>query len=168
MAYMPQPVPATTVVPPRSHFSKWWPISFFISAVVFFIIGGGLLGAWAASSYDDCLDYDYYYSCTTLSNKGEFYGGIACVVIGAICKLVAWILLIVYCVKRRSQPMSVAYTYQPLDYQAAAPVAPAVPMNPYPTAPTPRPKEEAMGMRYCGHCGAVVTTAFCPQCGSKV
>lgn len=171
---MPYPPPAPAVaLPPRSRFSKWWPISFFITAIIFFIIGGGLAGAWSASSYSDCLDSDYSYyssysSCSTLSNKGEFYGAIACFVIGGICKLTAWILLIVWCVKRSRQPTSISYTYQPLEYYGAAAVSAAPPaaVPPYPTAPTPQPKEQvAMGMRYCGHCGAAITTPFCPQCG---
>ncbi|KAL2128569.1 hypothetical protein VTI74DRAFT_9010 [Chaetomium olivicolor] len=161
--YPPPPGPAVAS-PQRRQFSKWWPISFFIAAVIFIITGGGLIGGWSASA--SCVRSSYssyrsYYSC---SNSGMFYGGIACVAIGGICKLVAWILLVVYCVKRsRHQPTSIAYTYQPLDYyHAAAP--------PYQNAPTPtlHPKESgAMGMRYCGHCGAAVTTPFCAQCGNK-
>ncbi|KAK4148884.1 hypothetical protein C8A00DRAFT_19363 [Chaetomidium leptoderma] len=182
MAY-PYPPPAAAVAaPPRSRFSKWWPISFFISAVLFFIIGGGLIGGYSATAYD-CLDS--YYSCSGVGNNGMWYGAVACFALGAICKLVAWILFIVWCVKRDSrQPASIAYTYQPLSY-ANAPVAPtaAVPAYqqnatayqnapPYQHAQAPAPAHSkeptGMGTRYCGQCGAGVTTAFCPHCGIQV
>ena len=165
----PPPVPAPVVsTPPRKQFSKWWPISFFIAAVLFIIIGGGLMGAWAASgtcSYSSYSSYSSYrtYRC---SNTGLFYGGVACVAIGGVCKLVAWILLIVFCVKRNRSAVGVTYTYQPIDnYHAAAAAAP-----PY-HAPAPTPPKQAaaaMGGRYCGTCGASVTTPFCAQCGNRV
>lgn len=163
----PPPAPAPAVaVPPRSQFSKWWPISFFIAAIVFFIAGGGLLGAWSASAYNSCYRGDYT-SCVSVGNDSEFYGGVACVVIGGICKLTAWILLIIYCVKRTRQPVVVAaYGYQPVAYPGP-PVQPPAPM-PYQPAPTPHPKEQAaMGTRYCNNCGAVVTAPFCSQCGLR-
>jgi hypothetical protein len=165
----PYPPPGPAVAPPqRRQFSKWWPISFFIAAVIFIIIGGGLVGSWSASASCVSSSYSSYRSSYSCSNSGMFYGGIACVAIGGICKLVAWILLIVYCVKRsRHQPTSIAYTYQPLDYyHAAAP--PYQNQNAQAPAPTHHPKESAaMGMRYCGHCGAAVTTPFCAQCGNR-
>ncbi|KAG7294163.1 hypothetical protein NEMBOFW57_004232 [Staphylotrichum longicolle] len=155
----------------RRQFSKWWPISFFIAAVIFIIIGGGLVGAWSAnatcsrSSYSSS-SYRYSYSC---SDSALFYGGIACVAIGGICKLVAWILLIVFCVKRsRYQPVSVAYTYQPIDhYHAAGAAPPYQPAHAPAAAPHPPKEAAAMGARYCSHCGAAVTTPFCAQCGNR-
>jgi len=170
----PYPPPGPAVAPPqRRQFSKWWPISFFIAAIIFIIIGGGLVGAWSAnatcsrSSYSSS-SYRYSYSC---SDSAMFYGGIACVAIGGICKLVAWILLIVFCVKRsRYQPVSVAYTYQPIDhYHAGAAAAPPYqPAHAPPPAHTPQPKEGGpMGARYCSHCGGAVTTPFCAQCGNR-
>ncbi len=179
----PYPPPGPAIIPrtpPRRQFSKWWPISFFIAAILFFIIGGGILGAWAANTSCVGSSYSSYSSRYSCSNTGMYYGGIACVAIGAICKFVAWVLLIVFCVKRsRHQPTSIAYTYQPLDYSyAGAPAyqsaAPAY-QNTAPayqnwTAPTPaaHPKESAAaGTRYCGHCGGAVTTPFCAQCGNR-
>ncbi|KAL2017856.1 hypothetical protein VTK56DRAFT_1601 [Thermocarpiscus australiensis] len=177
--YPPPAVAAPVAVPPRSRFSKWWPISFFITAIIFFIIGGGLLGGWAASA-DNCVDDWYsssYYSCSSVGNEGMFYGGVACVAIGGVCKLVAWILLIVWCVKRSTrQPASVAYTYQPLTY-SNVPTAPTAAAPAYQNAPpyqnTQHPpqthsKEQQATTRYCGQCGTAVTSQFCPHCGIQV
>jgi len=186
MAY-PYPPPAAAVIPPqKSRFSKWWPISFFIAAVLFFIIGGGLIGGWSASYGSHCYSsWSSSYSSCRGGNDGMFYGGVACVVIGGLCKLIAWIMLIVWCVKRSTrQPASVSYTYQPLNYVApptapsAAPVAPAPLYHntqpyhnapPYQNAPSPAPQsKESGGLKYCGQCGAASTTPFCPQCGIRV
>jgi hypothetical protein len=181
MAY-PYPPPAAAVIPaPKSRFSKWWPISFFIAAVLFFVIGGGLVGAWSASYTCDLSGWTSY--CGN-GNDGEFYGGVAMLVIGGLCKLTAWIMLIVWCVKRSSrQPTSVAYTYQPINYAApTAPAAPAPPAPlhyqapqpyqnapPYQNSPSPAPhSKEGGGIKYCGQCGAAATTPFCPQCGIRV
>ncbi|KAH6844631.1 hypothetical protein B0I37DRAFT_165838 [Chaetomium sp. MPI-CAGE-AT-0009] len=192
MAY-PYPPPATTTVSmPKSRFSKWWPISFFIAAVLFFIIGGGLVGGWTASCVSDS-SYSYYssYSCGA---EGMWYGAVACFALGGICKFVAWILFIVWCVKRSSRPSAVSYTYQPLTY-ANAPVAPTAAMpaayqnaqpygNPqqFQNAPPYQPaqpaqahaaapahsKEGTNATKYCHQCGAGVTTPFCPNCGIQV
>jgi hypothetical protein len=114
-----------------------------------------------------------------------WFGAVACFAIGGICKFIAWILFIVWCVKRSSrQSTSVSYTYQPLTY-AGAPVAPtAAPAPaayqnhgfqnapPYQPAQSPAPthqKEQPMGgTKYCGQCGAGVTTPYCPNCGIPV
>ncbi|GAB1317857.1 Zinc-ribbon domain-containing protein [Madurella fahalii] len=174
----PYPPPATAIAsPPRSRFSKWWPISFFLAAVLFFIIGGGLLGGWTAHAYD-CVDSSYYSSCSSVGNLGMWYGAVACFAIGGICKLVAWILFIVWCVKRSArEARSIAYTYQPLAY-ANAPIAPTAAAPTYQNAPpyqnahvlTPARSKEPMemGTRYCGQCGTGVTTPFCPHCGIQV
>ncbi|KAK4034144.1 hypothetical protein C8A01DRAFT_39402 [Parachaetomium inaequale] len=190
MAAYPYPPPAGAVAAPparKTRFSKWWPISFFIAAVLFFIVGGGLVGGWTSSAYN-CTSlysrssryssYSSYSSC----NMGMWYGAVACFALGGICKLTAWILLIVWCVKRSSsrssQPASVAYTYQPLTY-AGAPLAPsAAPtyqnvVSPYqqqvPAAPAQSKQSTGMaGVKYCGQCGAGVTTPFCPNCGIQV
>ncbi|KXX74584.1 hypothetical protein MMYC01_209461 [Madurella mycetomatis] len=177
----PYPPPAATV-PPRSRFSKWWPISFFITAILFFIVGGGLVGGWTATAYD-CVDSYYSSSCSSVGNMGMWYGALACFALGGICKLIAWILLIVWCVKRSTRQLaSTAYTYQPLTY-ASAPIAPTnvpayqnVPSYqnapPYQNTQAPAPAHSkepmAMGTRYCGQCGAGVTTPFCPHCGIQV
>jgi len=190
MAY-PYPPPTTTAVtvPPKSRFSKWWPISFFLVAVLFFIIGGGLVGGWTAtcsrsSSYSSYSSY-YSSSYSGCGANGMWFGAVACFALGGICKFVGWILFIVWCVKRSSrQSTSVSYTYQPLTY-AGAPVAPtAAPAPaayqnqgfqnapPYQPARSPAPthaKEQPMGgTKYCGQCGAGVTTPYCPNCGIPV
>jgi hypothetical protein len=195
MAY-PYPPPATTAVamPPKSRFSKWWPISFFIAAILFFIVGGGLVGGWTASCSSSSYS-SYYYSCDT---DGMWYGAVACFALGGISKFVAWILFIVWCVKRSTRgPAAVSYTYQPLTY-ANAPVAPTAAMPaayqnaqqqqqqgyqntafqnapPYqpaqqPHAPVPAHSKEQPGnaTKYCAQCGAGVTTPFCPNCGIQV
>ncbi|KAK3897065.1 hypothetical protein C8A05DRAFT_39383 [Staphylotrichum tortipilum] len=166
----PPPAMAAPVVamPPRQkHFSKWWPISFFIAAFVMIITGGGLIGAWSASA--SCVRSSYssyrssYYSC---SDSGMFYGGVACIAIGGVCKLIAWILLIVFCVKRSHRTQTnVSYTYQPISHQYAAPAGAAAAAPPY--APAAMPGAKVGGERYCAHCGATVTAAFCAQCGNK-
>ncbi|KAK4095812.1 hypothetical protein N658DRAFT_519533 [Parathielavia hyrcaniae] len=143
--YPPPGATTVTVAPKRSRFSKWWPISFFIAAVIFFIIGGALIGSWAGSAATDC--YDNYYSgssyrgssssCSTAAD-GQFWGGVVCIGLGSLCKLVFWILLIVWCVKRSStHTVTTAYAYQPVNYSAAPPPAagPAVPPPLYQNAP---------------------------------
>lgn len=91
-------------VPPLT---KWWPIGFFIAAIVFFIIGGGLAGS-AASSDSNCYanysaynsSYSDYISCLE-DSANEARAGIAFFVLGALLKLAAWVLLLLYCVQRR-------------------------------------------------------------------
>lgn len=161
--------PAVVAIPPRQkQFSKWWPISFFIAAFVMIVTGGGLIGAWSASATCSRSSsyYSSYYSSYSCSGSGMFYGGVACVAIGGVCKLIAWILLIVFCVKRsRNVQTSVSYNYQPISHQYAAPPAPAPAAPPY--APAAMQGAKVGGERYCAHCGATVSAAFCPQCGNK-
>jgi hypothetical protein len=170
-SYQPQPVmqpQAFNTAPPpqpRPGVSKWWPISVFIAAAIFFIVGGGLAGAWTSSSY--------YYDDPAL-----FQGAIACLAIGGLCKIAGWILLIIYCVqRRRPQLATVAYVNYPLaGYQTAPPqqpgFAPAPPVQSptpvYPNAQMP-PYQQGMGMgpKFCGHCGAPLSSPFCTQCGAK-
>ncbi|GAO19352.1 uncharacterized protein UV8b_03296 [Ustilaginoidea virens] len=78
----------------KKSMSRWWPVSFFLLALVFFIAGGGLCGGWAAS-------YDSYYD--SYGNGGLLLGAVVCFAIGGVCKFVAWILLIVWCVRGRSR-----------------------------------------------------------------
>lgn len=181
----PYPPPAGAVPIPakRSHFSKWWPISFLIAAILFFIAGGGLMGGWTASAVD-CVDdyyssYSSYSSCYKTGNNALFYGAIACLALGGICKLVFWILLIVWCVKRSSRApiVSASYTYQPINNHTAYAGAAAVP-QPHPAAPAPMynapPYQPSTSPapyskeKYCPQCGAASTTPFCPQCGGRM
>jgi hypothetical protein len=159
-----------------------WFISLFLAAIVLFIIGGGLVGAWinSATSYDSYDDYD---TDDFTNNDGEYYGAVACFALGGICKLVAWILLIVWCVQRRStRTIVVQQAYEPYqsqgwggnNYAAQAPR-----QGPYAAVPSPapepqygnaqaQPNEGGMPpMRYCNNCGAAVTTPYCAQCGIK-
>lgn len=129
-----------------SRMSKWWPIGFFIGALVFFVIGGALVGTYLGNT-SNCYNsyntyyYDYSYSCSSGAN-GEFYGGLACFAIGGILKLVAWILLIVFCVKRRrsiQQHLPVQYytgpPQGPVQQPYGAPVAYGPPQGSYPPPP---------------------------------
>lgn len=143
------PVPATA---PTGRLSKWWPVSLFIAAVIFLIIGGGILGASTSGPR-------YYY------DSSMFYGGIACLVLGGLLKLIAWILLIIWCVQgRRVQYPAVAYVNAPLQdlnalsIQSATQQHQRVGLAPY---------EPSITAKYCGHCGTPVATPFCTQCGVK-
>jgi hypothetical protein len=179
-----------TGAPRPSRLNKWWPIGVFIGAVVCFIIGGALMGAWVSSSYNDCSYSSYYssyysdYSCVT-TNMGEFYGAVAMFVIGGVLKLTAWILLIIFCVKRkRYSHHTVTYVNSPpvqqpqpfqQPYAASQPTnAPPQPVSPEMAGPflagTPPPKEAnatATASKYCGQCGTAVFSRFCPQCGAQ-
>ncbi|KAL2835473.1 hypothetical protein BJY01DRAFT_252653 [Aspergillus pseudoustus] len=157
-----QPQAHSAALPPsQTHLSKWWPISFFIAAVVFFIIGGGLVGAWNSN---------YYYD----DSMGTFQGAIACFAIGGLCKLVGWILVIIYCTQRRpSRQTTVTYVSHPLTTYPGGPSPASVspvpvhsPAPPYPNIQTPL-QHQGVSMKFCGQCGASLTSPFCTQCGSK-
>ncbi|KAJ5630439.1 uncharacterized protein N7484_010539 [Penicillium longicatenatum] len=177
--------------PQRTRLVKWWPIGFAIAAVIFFVIGAALLGTYFNSSYSSCDDYYYsYYSSSYCydGNNGEFYGGIACIVIGGILKLVAWILFIIWCVKRnRIQQNKITFINnapaEAPQQQYAAP-QPMYPMQPGATyapsaspgpgfaeaAGTPSPKEgvaSATAYKYCSQCGVAAHGRFCSQCGTQ-
>lgn len=159
-AMEPQVVSTAPTRPPRTGLSKWWSISLFIAAVIFFIIGGGLIGAMSSS---------YYYS--GYGYRSTFYGAIACFVIGGLCKMVAWVLLIVYFVqRRRPQQPTVSYVNYPLTTSYTAPppagISPPAPVQ-SPTPSYPNPYQQGMGVKFCGQCGAAVSSPFCTQCGSK-
>ncbi|KAJ5404358.1 hypothetical protein N7509_004229 [Penicillium cosmopolitanum] len=183
-----------------SRVTKWWPISFFIAAIVCFIIGGALIGVWTSNSINDCSysSYSSYYysdySCVQ-TDMGEFWGGVAMFVIGGVCKLIAWVLLIIFCVKRsRNNHTTVTYVnhppaqqqqfqqpyaapqpvYAPSQQSAQFPHSPASPGPMYPEmanpslAGTPPPKEAhatATAFKYCSQCGTAISSRFCPQCG---
>jgi hypothetical protein len=97
---------------------KRWPILCFCLAVMFFIIGGGLLGAWASNvAQDQCTatndDFNNDITYTNCSPKGALWdAGIACIAVGVIFKIAFWITLIVWCVKRRSN-RTVVYVNAP-------------------------------------------------------
>ncbi|OAA45459.1 hypothetical protein NOR_03248 [Metarhizium rileyi] len=167
-------------VPARGGMSRWWPFSFFIGAIIFFIIGGGLMGAWA-SSYNG---FGYY-------TNGNWYGAIACFVIASLLKFIAWLLLIVWCVRGRSRSQSsttVTYVGPPPVHNNYAAVPPQnYSQQPYVTDPTKShththmhtpapvyqnvetvPVQYGGTARHCGNCSNATTAPFCAQCGSKV
>ncbi|KAJ6189140.1 hypothetical protein N7519_004048 [Penicillium mononematosum] len=180
---------STPGAPRPSRLTKWWPIGFFIGAIVCFIIGGALVGTWTSHAYDDCSyssSYDssssyyssyysdYDYSCAT-TNMGEFYGAVAMFVIGGILKLVAWILLIIFCVKRSRKTYAAPQPYAPVPQPAPFPHSPAS-ISGHPevmgsSVPgTPPPNEAnatAGGFKYCTQCGTAVSGRFCAQCGTQ-
>jgi len=184
MAYQnssPQIITGTQPATDRSPLSKWWVVGVFCSSVFFFVLGGGLLGAWSASL--SCSYYDYI----CYGDLGEWNGGIACIAIGAILKFVFWVLLIVWCVQRRRSraPSTVVYVNAQANAEAGTvqkpqPVANvySVPQRDYTVQPAPEygvaaaqagvPTEKQLATRYCGQCGSGTTTPFCAKCGSQV
>lgn len=161
------PVNPSAPVQKRSGLSKWWPISFFIGAVVMFVVGGALIGTylanasncWDSYSYSSYYYDDYDYSCSS-GHDGEFYGGVACFVIGGVCKLIAWILLIIFCVKRRrsinqtvaTQYYTVPPTGQPQQpYNVPQPYGSQQPYPPPGAAPYPTHQPAQYPAQYPAH-----------------
>ncbi|KAJ6128722.1 hypothetical protein N7471_009939 [Penicillium samsonianum] len=178
--------------PRPSRVTKWWPIGFFIGAIVCFIIGGALVGSWTSNSYDNCSYgssyYSYYsdYSCGT-SNMGQFYAAVAMFVIGGVLKLIAWILLIIFCVKRsrhshhtvtyvnsppvqQQQPFQQPYaapqpTYAPAHQSAQFPHSPVSPNAGYPEMVN----SSISGTPPLNEANATATASkYCTQCGTAV
>jgi hypothetical protein len=187
MAYQnssPQIVTGIEPAAGKAPISKWWPIGFFCGAVFFFVLGGGLLGAWSSSTY--CI-YDFGEYC--YGNLGEWNGGIACIAIGAILKFVFWVLLIVRCVQIRrtgGAPSTIVYVNAQANAEAGTVQKPQPVANVYSVpqqnnivqaapeygvatshAEVPLAEKQVV-MRYCGQCGKGNTTPFCSQCGSQV
>jgi hypothetical protein len=185
MAYQnssPQIVTGTQPITGKAPISKWWPIGVLCSSVFFFVLGGGLLGAWSTSF--TCSEYDY--SCD--GNVSDWNGGIACIAIGAILKFVFWVLLIIWCVQRRRAraPSTIVYINTQANVEAGTVQKPqtlatvySAPQQDYTVQPAPEygvaaahaeapPVEKQLVTRYCGHCGTGTTTPYCPRCGSQV
>ncbi|KAJ5621001.1 hypothetical protein N7510_004985 [Penicillium lagena] len=152
-----------------------------------------------AHCYSSFDYYSYYSDENCVGNDAEYYGGIACFAIGAVLKLVAWILLIIFCVRRRRVQRATEYasapTMQGSNQQYAQPfVAPqptypvaepsaqyaarslasqspvypdAQQTTPYPNTPPPKEATETT-IRFCGQCGASITSPFCPHCGTRM
>jgi hypothetical protein len=127
--------------------SKWWPIYTGIKAVIFFIIGGALIGTFETSIF--CDDYGCY------GEPGLWAGGVAMCVLGAATTIAWVVLLVLYLTRRRKSPQQLN------------------PSNPTTIQPTPQPlvqelqtttKETA---RFCGQCGSSVYTPFCSKCGAN-
>lgn len=155
--------------------SKWWWIGLLIAWVVFVIIGGGLIGAWASSS-TSCSSYSYYYSYSCSDGDNSlYYGGIACFAIAGVLHLAYWVVLIVWCTKRNRLNASVTYINAPVMEGGAKPYGfTHPPPHPIPS-PTPvyqQPSEimrspSDQGGKFCGNCGAAVGGQFCSQCGTR-
>jgi hypothetical protein len=88
----------------KQGFRKRWPILCFCLAAMFFIIGGGLLGAWVNSAANDqCTvstnDFNSFNDSVAYSDcrpKGALWdAGIACLALGVIFKIAFWITLII-------------------------------------------------------------------------
>jgi hypothetical protein len=112
MASYPQEIIQTE----KPQMSRRLPMGFFASAVIFFIIGGALLGSWASTVTNCNTTYDAFGNPNTVctgGHNGLFYGGVACVIIGAILKFCFWVALIVWCVKRRHASRTIVYVNNP-------------------------------------------------------
>lgn len=159
-------VPSTR---PSKPISKWWFISLLILSAIFFVIGGSLLGSVSSNSMG------YYSSSYGQSSYFNYlYGSFACFALAGVCKLVAWILVTVYCVQRRkylSASSALPTSSQPGYVMAMAP-SPNNPMQQPPNYGIPAAAASFMNEppptigTFCGRCGASVTTAFCTQCGT--
>lgn len=177
------PYPSTYGAPAKRPLSKWWPIGILIAAVVLFVIGGGLLGAYYNSFNTGCTSIDSYsYDdyCYGYGNAGLWDGGIACIALGGVLKLTFWILFIIYRTQRRRYRALEATgpsTYVNVsmgDYSAkpeiATSYAPPHHQPQYSSAPAADPLlQQPYGhTKFCGNCGTAISTAFCTSCGAAV
>lgn len=144
-------MPVNTEVPNQrtKGMSRRWPLAFFFGAIVMFIVGGALVGVYLSNT-SSCFgdsSYDYYnnddFDCAS-NHNGEFYGALACFIIGAVFKLIGWVLLMLYCIKRRRSHQQAAasqYYTIPMDphrpYNAPGPYGSQPPQYPplYPSQP---------------------------------
>jgi len=147
-----------------------------IATVICFAIGGGLIGAWASS--DNCSVVDDEGDVVCSGTNGEYYAGLAFIVIAVILKISFWITLIVYCVQRRRSrnvaPIiyvnNTAYAGN-TGYGGGVEAGKATPLaniyggaQPY----NPVPQAEVGPSRFCPQCGGETVGQFCSHCGSQV
>jgi hypothetical protein len=135
------------------------------------------MGAYTSSDGSQCYDDNYGdYYCVDDANIGLWYGGIACISVGGILQASFWITLLVWLVKRRHRryenlnPGAGTYLSQQTAYRPAPPGEAAIPLTsstpPPPVGNSPQ-QLPAKWMKYCGSCGASISTPFCPQCGTR-
>jgi hypothetical protein len=185
MAYQPPntQVQATTTTT-DTGMSRWYPLGFLLASIAFFILGGALFGAW--SSNNNCYYDTIQYSTICSGNNGLFYGGAACCAIGGILKLLFWITLFLWCVRRRRGSMTtVVHVNSTVAGTGMAENKPSTNASSeqapyyYPQSSTPAPTytsapgqggmtPDNQPMKYCGNCGTAATTPFCPKCGAQV
>ncbi|KAJ5114342.1 hypothetical protein NUU61_000101 [Penicillium alfredii] len=159
----------------RGQISKWWPLGFFIGSIICFIIGGALVGSYVSTAYKKCYNeaqnsqnefnsYSTRYSTNDDQNYkcardhiGLFYAGVIFFVIAGLLKLTGWVLLIVFCLKRRRANQAATYynynmtgmdnhtpqPYKPVAEPFAAPQPTYAPYAPY--APYAAPQSAAPG-----------------------
>jgi hypothetical protein len=92
----------TTLRDGKPPMSILWPLGMLAGWVICFIAGAGLIAAYVgtASCVTNIVD-GYAQRVCTGGNKGEYYAGLAFIVLAVILKLVFWVLLIMRCVQRR-------------------------------------------------------------------
>ncbi|KUJ12845.1 uncharacterized protein LY89DRAFT_687791 [Mollisia scopiformis] len=160
--------------------SIWVPMGVLIAWICCFIIGGGLIGAFESGSI--CIENDEF-TTTCYGNTGEWYAGIAFIVIAVLLKFTFWVLLIVRCFQRRGY---VAVTtvvqnnntihnetgmplrqYEPQQEQQ---LPPGYATRPYQDVPLQSQYDTSKvgQMKYCGQCGTGNTTPYCSKCGGHV
>ncbi|KAF7170624.1 hypothetical protein CNMCM5623_002995 [Aspergillus felis] len=157
-AYVPQgqgqqPAQPIPVKPP---ISKWWWISFLITSLVTFAVGGGLLGV-GLGSYDGSSRAEMMYG-------GIISGGFACIGIGALFNILFWIFWAIWFRRnRRIQRQHQQHTIVYLD-AAGRPYATATAPRTFPQPPTNYPPTQysAATPQPIRYAGAELGT-FAPQ-----
>jgi len=94
-----------TVHTGKPPMSIWWPMGVLAGWVLCFIAAAGLIGAYESSANCEFNEDDGTTTC--YGNNGEFYAGIAFIIVAVILKFIFWGLLIVRCYQRRRGYVSV-------------------------------------------------------------
>lgn len=113
--------------------SKWWPVGLFITSIILFAVGGGLIGGSLGSSSSYYYGYLYYYT-----NNSMFYAGLALIVIGGLVKISFLVALFLFCVqRRRSNRSQHNYIPPPVQYPPVDPGRVEGGFHTYPVPPQP-------------------------------